>query len=232
GLIVLAMGLSALIFHRFRWQLKMKKLEEIDAFRKAAAEDFHDELGSKLTIISLFSEITRDKLNEAGEEVQPYLGKVIDTSNSLYHSMKDLIWALNPEQDKIIDLAIQIKDFGDEIFHETGIEFNAEGLDQAIVNQEIPMAFKRHILLVFKEAMNNILKHSECDQATLSLYNGNQSLKIKLTDNGKGFSQELKETGDGLKNMSSRAQRIKGTLSIDSQLGKGTSILLECPLPN
>ena len=83
-------------------------------------------------------------------EVAPYLDKVSNTANSLYHSMKDLIWALNPEQDYVQDLYLQLKDFGDDLFDQTGVAFNSEGIEATLCKKSLPMEYKRHILLIFK----------------------------------------------------------------------------------
>ena len=163
---LIAGAVALLIWFGFyiRYQYKLAQLAEIEKVRKSAAQDFHDELGSKLTIISMFGELTRSKLNGHTEEVGPYISKVIDTSNSLYQSMKDLLWALNPEQDTVKDIYFQIKDFGDELFDQTGVEFQSEGIEEVLSDRLLPMEYKRHVLLIFKEIMNNALKHSDCTE--------------------------------------------------------------------
>ncbi len=226
--------LSLLIFSFLIWSIyhiryldKMQKLAEIERVRKSAAQDFHDELGSKLTIISMFTELTKSKLNGNYEAVAPYLDKVSDTAGSLYHSMKDLIWALNPEQDTLQDLFLQLKDFGDELFDQTGVVFQSLGIEQDIQEQVIPMECKRHVLLIFKELMNNSLKHSDCTEVRLSILNEKDGLKISLKDNGSGFNPSDEYDGDGLKNIYSRADKIDGKISVCSN-NRGTEVILAC----
>ncbi len=221
--------LSGYGLHKLRWRRKLEKIKEFEEFRKETAQDFHDELGSKLTVISLFSQITKEKLNGQGELVEPYLDKVIDTSNSLYLSMKDLLWSINPEKDSIYDLALHLKDFGDELFDITTIHFKTEGIDSKLLTRSLPMKYKRHILLIFKEAMNNILKHADCNSVCLRMHTTINALQISIEDNGKGFCHKEPKTGDGLKNMKNRAEVIQGVLTIRSTK-EGTKIVLECPL--
>lgn len=229
--LILIAGFAGLVWFIFyvRYQYKMAKLAEIDRVRKNAAQDFHDELGSKLTIISMFSELTKSRLNGNGKEVSPYINKVIETSNSLYQSMKDLIWALNPEQDTVKDLYFQIKDFGDDLFDQTGIAFHSEGIADEVMDRELPMEYKRHILLIFKELMNNALKHSQCNDASLKMSIEKNQLITEFRDNGVGFNPEENSSGDGLKNIYSRAEKIGGKLSVSTN-GKGTRVLLTCEL--
>lgn len=212
------------VYH-IRYLDKMQKLAEIERVRKNAAQDFHDELGSKLTVISMFTELTKSKLNGHYHDVAPYLDKVSDTAGSLYHSMKDLIWALNPEQDTVQDLFLQLKDFGDELFDQTGVEFKSEGIEENLQNIQIPMEYKRHILLIFKELMNNSLKHSDCTSVCLTIKNDNNNLEFKLQDNGVGFNAADEYDGDGLKNIYSRANKIGGKIKVCSN-NRGTSVAL------
>lgn len=226
--LLLIIGLISFLFwavYHIRYLDKMQKLAEIERVRKNAAQDFHDELGSKLTVISMFTELTKSKLNGHYHDVAPYLDKVSDTAGSLYHSMKDLIWALNPEQDTVQDLYLQLKDFGDELFDQTGIEFKSEGIDKMIQNIQIPMEYKRHILLIFKELMNNSLKHSDCTFVCLTIKNEENHLEFKLQDNGVGFNATDEYDGDGLKNIYSRANKIGGKIKVCSN-NRGTSVAL------
>jgi ligand-binding sensor domain-containing protein/two-component sensor histidine kinase len=212
------------IYH-IRYLGKMQKLAEIERVRKNAAQDFHDELGSKLTVISMFTELTKSKLNGHYHEVAPYLDKVSDTAGSLYHSMKDLLWALNPEQDTVQDLFLQLKDFGEELFDQTGVEFKSQGINTPLQDKVIPMEYKRHILLIFKELMNNSLRHSDCTSVCLTINEDGQKFKIILEDNGVGFNSSDEYDGDGLKNIYNRANKISGKINVCSN-NRGTSVTL------
>lgn len=218
--------------HRYRLRLELNKVLEIERVRKNAAADFHDELGHKLTIISLFTEIIKNKLLKGQQNgaLMPHLDKVIDTSGSLYHSMKDLLWALDPEKDSVYDLVIMLKDFGDELFDKTEVAFQSEGIYPELNKRNLPMEFKRHIVLIFKEAMNNSLKHAACKNALLKIeYNGNGRLAIAFQDDGTGFDIEKCQTGNGLENIKGRAIKINGELAIESN-DKGTFVGLVCDL--
>ncbi len=217
--------------HQASVKRKIEKVVEIEKIRKRAAADFHDELGHKLTIISLFSEIVKDKLTgKVNTEVSPHLEKVIKTSNELYFSMKDLLWALDPSKDSIYDLAIMLKDFGDELFDKTGIHFHSEGIQSLLKTRKLPMHYKRHIVLIFKEAMNNTLKHAKCQNTLLAFdYNGNGHLAISFKDDGQGFEIPIVNEGNGLLNIQDRAERINADLVICPE-NEGTKVVLECDL--
>lgn len=214
--------------YHLQYQMKMNRVAEIEKVRISAAQDFHDELGSKLSIISMYSELTREKLNNKDQKTAVLLDKVIRTSNSLYDSMKDMIWVLNPEQDKLQDLFFQLKDFGEELFSQAQIDFQCHGIAAEMDHIELSVHSKRHILLIFKEAMHNALKHAQCKTIKLTVQREKEHLKFSLEDNGRGFQNSTKNTGEGLRNMQYRANKIKSALRITTNHA-GTKIELLCP---
>ncbi|MEM1321002.1 MAG: two-component regulator propeller domain-containing protein [Bacteroidota bacterium] len=227
--LVLSTLLLAGLGYHLVYRFKLRKVAEIDAVRKLAAQDFHDELGSKLSIISMYSELTKKQLNGAVKYAPTYLNKVITTSNSLYDSMKDMLWALNPEQDTIHDLFLHLKDFGEELFSHSETDFHSLGIESDWGDKLLPMQYKRHILLIFKEAMNNSLRHSKASTITLKMSNVRNILTVEVGDNGKGFQETMGHRGEGLNNMESRARRISGKLFVSTS-STGTLVKLVCPL--
>ena len=221
-LLLFLAGVFWLIYH-IRYRMKVNRLADMEAVRKHAAEDFHDELGSKLTVISMYSSLTKNSLNGEKSQAGPYLDKVIETSNNLYDSMKDLLWALNPSQDSALDLFDQLKEFGEELFNHTDIEFHSIGMMEEMGKIQLPMDHKRHLLLICKEAMHNCLRHSNCKKVTLHFGKENNRFTIDLIDDGDGFDLTPAGDGVGLKNMKSRVEKINAKLSIDTN-NSGTKI--------
>lgn len=218
------MALAFGSFHQYRVQTNVRRVMELERVRKNAAADFHDELGHKLTVISLFGEIVKKKL-QGRTDIVPQLNKIIENSNSLYYSMKDLLWVLDPNKDSLYDLAILLKDFGDELFDKTGVAFHATGLAETMRNHNLPMDQKRHIVLIFKEVMNNALKHSNCRHAALAIAYDQDQLSICFTDDGDGFDLAAKQQGNGLVNLRTRADKIGGELTLHSG-EEGTEVKL------
>jgi signal transduction histidine kinase len=217
--------LGWLMFY-IRYQNKIKGLKAIEKVRKSISEDFHDELGSKLSIISMYSELSKQELNKDSSKAANYLDKVNDTASRLYENTRDLIWALNPQHDSLYDLFLQLKDFGEEMFQDTGIEFHSAGLAETWKDKNLPMRFKRHLLLIFKEGMHNALKHSGCKAVKLHIEEKDHKLIILLQDDGVGFDTTITHKGDGLINMARRAELIQGKLHFISKK-EGTRIWVE-----
>jgi ligand-binding sensor domain-containing protein/signal transduction histidine kinase len=240
GLAVLGFGLVTMLYNNFRirrrverlLELEKVKLAENERVRKLAAEDLHDEFGNRLTRISLLTELIKVKLNGHYGEVSPLLSKISENSNQLYHGTKDFIWSINPDNDSFYEVAVRLKDFGDELFYNTPIHFQATGLTEDLRSVRLPMGTSRHLILLFKEAMNNIIKYAECQNVQLQFQKKALLWCIKLTDDGKGFDKTIDRGGNGLGNMESRAKKVGGKVIITSGKGKGTTIEFMAAIPN
>lgn len=214
--LILALLIAGVIYAIFKYRLsmKMQKVKEVEQIRRATAADFHDELGHKLTIISWFAEILKKKIGPDQNELRPHLDRIIDASGSLYHTMKDMLWAMDPDKDSVYDLYQQIKEFGQELFDNTGIEFSATEVPVSLKENIISPAHKRHALLIFKEIMNNSLKHAGGTATALDLEQENGLLRFRFRDNGKGFKLNGNSTGRGMENIRRRAGQIHAGIKI------------------
>jgi len=228
-ILITGIGLSV---HRYRVKMKIKQIVEMEAMRKKIADDFHDELGHRLTKISLYSELMKQELSSAvtGEAVpeadnEDYLKKINEAANSLFDDTKDFIWSIDPVKDTLYDLAVYLKDFGDEFFDRTGIAFRVNEISTELSQINLPMDWKRQLIPVFKEAMNNCLRHSECKNAGLSVTADEDIINIVLRDDGKGFVPDGSSKGRGLENMRKRVNKTGGVLTVESSPGKGTTIM-------
>lgn len=204
--------------------------KEQENLRRQIAQDFHDEMGTKLSVISMYSELTKTQLASRNEKAILYLDKISNAAHGLYGSMKDLLWALDPTQDSLGDLMHKMEETGQELFGDTGIHFEMQGFKRAYENILLPMDYKRQIALIFKEAMNNTLKHARgCSKVELNLRIKKNHFVISLLDNGKGFKLNGEHNGEGLKNMENRAKKLRGTWKISSSEA-GTNVRLGLPL--
>lgn len=229
--------LSAFSLHRQRirriMQLEHVRLEENDRVRKAVAADFHDELGQKLTRISLFSEIMKRKLKSVSLENLEYIKKINSLSKELAASSRDFIWTLDPDQDTLYDVMVYLKDFGDDVFAKTGKVFRVYGIHNDLKEAILPVEWRRHLILIFKEGMNNILKHASCNNVVFDIVFKENQLKVTLSDDGVGCNlDEVTSKGHGLDNMRRRAKTIRGQLDIFQNIGSGMKIQFTGEIPH
>lgn len=231
GLIAsLLVGLTYLMY-QFRINqllaIEKAKIEENDRVRKLAAQDIHDEFGNSLTRISLLTELIKSNLKKQNtEEAFLYLSKIYDTSQRIYQGTKDFIWAINPEHDNLFEVAIRIKDYCEEVLDKTKIRFDCEGIDNDWKNVKLLSGQSRQIVMIFKEAITNSMKHSEASLMKLCFETKDTRHYIIWQDFGVGYKTETKN-GHGLKNMQTRANQIKANFFTENVINQGVKICLE-----
>jgi signal transduction histidine kinase len=101
--------------------------------------------------------------------------------------------------------------------------------DPALQQLQIPMQHRQHLLMIYKEALNNMIKYSACTEANLKMQVTGKMIELTIQDNGVGFDVAAHQSGYGLKNMQERAKEMKGSLSINTLPGKGCGIVLKFP---
>jgi hypothetical protein len=208
-LIVTLIGLALWIQHyrmrskaRRQRQLEELKHQEQLIIRQRTSEDFHDELGNKLTRISVLTDILQTKLSVRPAGVPPgspspvsadtekILFQIKENVAALYTGTRDILWSLAPESDSVAGISVRLQDFGIELFQETPIQFQFVTEMAGMMNTRLPIDYSRNITMIFKEAMNNVLKHSSCRNLIFRIRGGDQhSIVFSLEDDGKGIGQ-------------------------------------------
>lgn len=215
---------------RLKWMQRLKE-EEQERIRQKTAEDFHDEIGNKLTRIQLLTTLAERKLSEENElAIRSLLLQIKENAQQLYKGSKDIIWFLQGQSDYLDVIIQKIIENTNEFIESSDIQLKVE--DEIVLNRhlKLPMDYSRNIILIFKEAVNNMLKYAQASEVQLSFKKEEEDIVISLKDNGVGIDKNA-ERGNGLINMHNRAQRIKGELEILTEAQKGTEIILRFPLP-
>ncbi|MGM9476559.1 ligand-binding sensor domain-containing protein [Pedobacter sp. GSP4] len=214
--------------HRYE-KLKLKEQEKI---RKQTAEDFHDDIGNKLTRINVLSEILDKKVDGSATEQKELIRLIRENAGLLYTGTKDILWALDPHSDNLFEILVHIKNFGIDLFQNTGIEFKMEGVLSKYQKLHLSMEFNRNLTLIFKEMLNNVLKHAKAKQVLIMVIETeHNTINILTSDDGEGFDLESVERGRGLNNIQTRCKRIKSTFEISSIKGKGTTTTISTRIP-
>ncbi|MFQ5708827.1 MAG: two-component regulator propeller domain-containing protein [bacterium] len=213
-------------------RIERAKTEERERIQKKVAADFHDELGHRVTKISLITKLLKRSLKSALPDFLADLDLIADNADSLYREMKEFIWELDPEKDSIYDLTAQLKTFSDQLFDKTPIAFRLTGLSPTLEQMRLPLDWRLHLLRIFKEGMNNILKHAHgCKNVALDVRVREGNLGITLTDDGEGFDMDDMSPGNGLKNMQDRAAKLQAEFTIRSSPSHGTTVQYRGKLP-
>lgn len=207
------------------------RTEEQGKIRMRTAEDFHDEIGNKLTRINVLTSVLKSKV-ALTPDTERIVSQIEENTSQLYSGTRDILWSLKPSNDNLYEILHRIRDFGIELYQDTEVNFSFIGTDEKWRNFRLPMDMSRNLIMIFKEALNNCLKYSMAKNVTLEVIIKNKNvLQLVLKDDGIGFDVQSVKKGNGLNNMNTRAGRLNGKLYIDSRKNKGTIINLTFKIP-
>ena len=218
ALLALFAILSFFIYRSFRTRQQLK----LQTLRNKIASDLHDDVGSTLSSISIFSQMAQ----QGSKEIMPLLDTIGDSSRKMLDAMADIVWTINPENDQFEKIILRMKNFAYELLGAKNIDFEFI-TDEEITRMNLPMDVRKNLYLVFKEATNNMVKYSGASKAMFSIKTEKNNLAMSISDNGKGFNANQPSEGNGLRNMKKRAEEIGAELSIETYPGGGTRIDLK-----
>jgi signal transduction histidine kinase len=185
----------------------------------------HDDIGSSLSQIAILSELARKKLAPSGTGA---LDQIADVSRELVDSMSDIVWATDPNRDRVGDFAERMREFAGEVLGGSDIEFRL-ALTAIDANQKLNANLRRQVYLIFKECIHNVIRHSAATEACVRLETTGGYLMLEVTDNGKGFDVARRSNGHGVDSLRERAASLAGDIKWISGPG-GTTVRLSVPL--
>ncbi len=204
-------------------EIKAKALEqekeiEKQKIRNRISRDLHDEIGSNLSSISLMSELIQmdEKIDPKSSEKLKQINLVAKSSTQ---AIRDIVWLTNPSSDNVKELIVKMKEVADNTSGKFHLNFDYPKNPD---NINLPPEIKRNIFFIYKEALNNIVKHAEASQVDIRFEFRDEKIFLLVKDNGKGFNISEGNTGNGLKNIRSRANEINAELRFGSTPGNGT----------
>jgi signal transduction histidine kinase len=233
-LFVLLMLISG-YFYISRQKLKQAEIrsrairETEEKERLRLAKDIHDDLGSGLSKIKVLSELIAARAKN-DPEIHSQVSSVSETSVRLVENMRDLIWALNPENATTQRLAARIREYCTDYLGDFPIELRAE---VAEAGEDVPIIKEahRHIFYIVKEAVQNIIKHAQAKTVKLQVSVTEEYFNVLIEDDGRGL-QNAGESGNGLANMKRRSEYMQASFSLTAAAGAGLSMSLSVPVKN
>jgi signal transduction histidine kinase len=216
------------LFNRYQLKRKIKEQEALLSVREKIAKDLHDEIGSTLTGIRILSDVTGKIIHDDQGKASGLLQKISHQSSEMQQAMSDIVWAVNPNNDKLQDIIVRMREYAGQTLEIKNIHTRIE-IDESILTQKLDMSQRRDLLLIFKESINNIAKYANASQVDIRFNKQQEQLTLHITDNGKGFDTNVIRSSSGLKNMQSRTIALHGICEIKSEPGKGTQIHISIP---
>lgn len=234
--VVCAVVAAGIVYAVYRYRInELLKRQEI---RNKIAQDLHDSVGSTLSSISVYSQVAKIYNQKQKEtELQDTLEKISSTSGEMIAEMSDIVWTINPRNDSMEKILQRMESFALPLLQTKNISCSFV-YPPSVTKLNLPMQTRKNFYLIFKEAINNVLKYSGCSTMQVSLVHDDEGIELLVKDDGKGFDVgNMKQlaakslSGNGLVNMKRRAAEMKGTCTIESAPGKGTTIRLRFPIP-
>ncbi|HEX3716704.1 MAG TPA: two-component regulator propeller domain-containing protein [Verrucomicrobiae bacterium] len=234
--IVGAIGGSARYATRRRMLRKLQQMQQrhaIELERTRIARDMHDELGAKLTRISFQGAMARRRLHD-NSEAAGHIEKMAQTARDMVFSLDEIVWAVDPKNDNLDDLATYVCRYATGFFEDSPIRCKFV-IPASLPHCRLSTDVRHNIFLAVKEALNNVLKHSEASRAEIQIATGPDSFEIRISDDGRGMAPAVQNglgTGrisHGLENLNQRLAAIQGRCEITSVPGQGTCVRLIVP---
>lgn len=215
-------AISIIMLGYLAYLYRLKQLLAIQNIRLNIANDLHDEIGSNLSSISVDSQmlLQASSLNETERELTSFISK---TAKETVDTMRDIIWFINPRNDFDTDMVIKMKETAAKLLAGILWTFNVSA---DVKFEKFNLEVRRNIFLIYKEAMNNIVRHAETKTCLIDMHGNGNFVTLFIKDDGKGFDLQTVQENNGLRSIKRRAEKINASLSVNSEVGNGTSITL------
>jgi len=197
--------------------------------KERICQEIHDNLANDLTSIRFLSEVAEQSISREAEKVRDSIRTIKNTALKNLEQLRDFIWAIDLEEEALDDLYSHFKSYTTRLFNPLNIEVEFKHLSSADTLQ-LDTFFRFNLFNIYKEAITNIIKHSNAESVEVELSLNDKALEMKVSDDGVGFNPGGRQDGSyGLKNMKNRAKEMGGVINISSAKGEGTKIHFTLP---
>jgi signal transduction histidine kinase len=205
---------------------RAKQLARVAAMRLRIAGELHDDIGANLSAIALKSELVRKR--STSDPAEQSLNDIERLARDTTQKVREMIWVVKEENDTLNGLLTRMQDVSPTLVRGVlACEFIVEG---AIPVRPIEMELRQDVYSIFKEALQNVLKHADATEVTIRVSYATPYLKVSVWDDGVGFDEKLIRHGHGLASMRSRAHKHQADLQVLSLPGQGTRVEIKVPI--
>lgn len=221
--IFLLTGIFLLYRNTVREKLRVANL------KNHISQDLHDDVGASLSSLHIFSSLAEKLVDKQPEKAKEILKQISVNTQNAMENMGDIVWSMKKFNDDDKVLESRIKNYGSSLLTIKNIQCHYD-INPEVDSRLKDMEQRKNLLLIIKEAINNIAKYSEADQVSINLVASGKMAELYIRDNGKGFEAGNTHKGNGLGNMARRAKMIGGQLVVESEPGIGTKVTCTFPL--
>ena len=230
--ILALLGTIVAIAQRNRYRRRLQHVErqrELERERTRIARDLHDDLGTSLTQISMLGALAnRDQA--APPQTRQLIQQMHGRAREMVTALDEIVWAVNPKNDSWSELANYLAYFAEEFFRPTKIRCRLD-ISEHLPSRPLSAEARHHLFLAFKEAINNVARHSEATFMHLRIEVAPGYVVLSVEDDGRGIPDQGKKarTGNGLVNMQRRMEQIGGSADVLPRPGGGTRVVFSVP---
>ena len=218
-------GILGLVLIVGRVFLIRQRRRVLNNLKLRIARDLHDEVGSNLGSISLVAERLENDIQTV--EMKEDLSDLSLLAREASASLRDVVWVIDQSTIRLPDLIQKLVERADRVLY--GMELSVETPPDC-PDRVVPLPFKRHLIMFFKEVIHNCARHSNATQVGISISVNDERLELSVQDNGCGFDPTEKRDGWGVDSMQKRTHELGGEMALKSQPGEGTTVVLTVPL--
>lgn len=222
---LVVLSIMVLLYALYRYRIN--QLLRIQRIRNTISRNLHDEIGSTLTSISILSAVSQQAVEKDPLQAKEMLEKIAGQSKAIQQNMSDIVWAIRSDNDKVDNLLVRIREYAAQTLEPLGIKTVIEAQEE-LLNKTLSLEARKEILLIFKESLNNIARHSGAKEVLMCLERNAGRLKFSISDNGQWKKGGI-GSGTGLLSMQQRAVAIGGNFEVNHN-NDGTSVILTIPL--
>lgn len=205
-----------------------ERTRQLDVMRQNIAADFHDQTGNMLAAISRQAGLMKIKF-KGDPEVLKMVDSIVANTDSLYSSSKDFLWNLNNDTSDPSTLFQYLTSYGQNFYNQFDVDFSAEIAGEESQSTKMEPFAAINLIFIFKEAMNNVIKHSGASEVIMQMILVKKSIVFKLIDNG--VWKELSDFSEhyGLLNIKRRCDRAGFAFTLEkSKDGTSISVAIQC----
>ncbi len=218
-LICLVLLLSYL-FNYFR----LKQLLKIETIRRTISSDLHDDIGATLSSVNIYAELAKK-----GTDGKEYINLIQENTRDIITKLDDLVWSINPKNDTFEQLINRMKLFAEPLLAGANIHSTFK-CDTDLYKLKLTIDKKRNLYLIFKELINNVVKHSKSNNCLITVLQTGSHIFLEVKDDGVGLDAAIKKHDrNGLKNIFERSKQMNSKIKINST-EEGTGIGITIPI--
>lgn len=218
---VLFSGILIAIFYSI-FRYRIIQLQKFYNLRTQISADLHDDVGSSLSSVSIYNSLIRKQIQGEYPQAIQLLDKNKEIVSEVMDNLSDIVWAINPVNDKALNVFDRITQQISPLIYDAGFQLNLS-IEDKCKDLNLSVIQRKNLYLIVKEIVNNSLKYSKGNEIEISLWENNKKLKVIVSDNGIGFNIKEIQQGNGLNNIKKRIEELNGELRIQSDSNNGTS---------